>query len=258
MRPLTREDVERRLGDYVWYHVIELAPGLRTPGMAAYVPGQRKVLRALSQVGVEGKSVLDVGCRDGLYALEAERLGARRVVGIDNDLSQGAVELLLPWLDSKVEMRQLNLLDLPSAGLGRFDVVVFAGVLYHLRYPFSGLRNVANALEENGTLVVETAVFADANRDALLFCPIGSENPYEPSSVSFFNLKGLRDSLATLGLRVEREELEFNRRARFWARRKRIDRVVMTCRKEAALRDPDLVRYWEGAHSLHTRGAARR
>ena len=252
---MTREDVAKRLGDYLWYHVIEVAPGLRTPGMQAYVAGQEKVLRAMRRIDFKGKTVLDVGCRDGLYSLEAERLGARRVVGIDNDLSRGAVELLLPWLGSRIEMRQMNLLDLTPAALGTFDIVLFAGVLYHLRYPFWGLRNLAGVLEEGGTLVLETAVFADANRYALLHCPTGSENPYEPTSVSFFNLKGLRDSLATFGLRAEHEELEFKRQARFWARKLRIDRVVMTCRREASLRDPTLVRYWENVHSLHTRGA---
>ena len=251
---MRREEVERRLADYRWYHVMELAPGLRTPGMEAYVAGQQKVLRVMRQLDFKGKAVLDVGCRDGLYSLEAERLGARRVVGIDNDLSRGAVELLIPWFESRVEMRQMNLLELTPAALGVFDIVVFAGVLYHLRHPFAGLRNVADALHEHGTLVLETAVFADANRHALLYCPTGSDNPYEPTSVSFFNLRGLRDSLATFGLRTEYEELEFKRRARFWNRTKRIDRVVMTCRKERSLLDPQLSRYWEDVHTLHSRG----
>jgi SAM-dependent methyltransferase len=251
---MRREDVERRLGDYLWYHVIEVAPGLCTPGMEAYVAGQQKVLRAMRRLDFKGKTVLDVGCRDGLYSLEAERLGAQRVVGIDNDLSRGAVELLIPWLGSTIEMRQMNLLDLTSAEMGRFDIVLFAGVLYHLRYPFGGLRHVSDVLQEGGTLLLETAIFADANRHALLHCPTGDENPYEPTSVSFFNLKGLRDSLSTFGLRTDYEELEYKRRARFWDRGKRIDRVVMICRKQESLRVPDLVRYWEDVHSLHTRG----
>jgi len=248
------EDVEQRLANYVWYHVIEIAPGVHTPGDSAFVAGQRKVLRAMREIDFRGKRVLDIGCRDGLYSFEAERLGAASVVGIDNDLSRGAVELLIPLFRSCIEMRQLNLLDLTPTLLGTFDVVLFPGVLYHLRYPFSALRNVSGVLAEGGLLLLETAIFADTNRHALLYCPTGRENPYEPTSVTFFNLKGLRDSLSSLGLRPEREEVEFKRKARFWSRRKRIDRVVMTCRKQGSLRDPDLVRYWDGVHALHSRG----
>jgi tRNA (mo5U34)-methyltransferase len=43
---------------------------------------------------VRGKRVIDIGCRDGMFSFEAERMGAAEVTGIDNDLSTAAVEFL--------------------------------------------------------------------------------------------------------------------------------------------------------------------
>ena len=170
-------EIRRRLADYPWYHIIEIAEGLKTPGLEACVYGQQKVLRAIRNLDFRDKRVLDIGCRDGLYSFEAEKRGANRVVGIDNDLSRGAVELLIPSLRSRVEMHEMNVIDLTPAAFGSFDVVFFAGVLYHLRYPFYCLKKVSDVLKDGGTLVLETAVFADANRHALLYCPTGKENP---------------------------------------------------------------------------------
>jgi SAM-dependent methyltransferase len=250
------DEIRRQLGNYLWYHIIDIADGLKTPGLEVCVPGQQKVLRAIRDLDLRGKRVLDIGCRDGLFSFEAEKRGANRVVGIDNDLSRGAVELLIPSLRSRVEMREMNVIDLTTTAFGSFDVVFFVGVLYHLRYPFYGLKKVSDVLEDGGTLVLETAVFADVNRHALLYCPTGKENPYEPTSVTIFNLKGLTDSLLTLGLRVERQELEGNFAPDPADEMKLVDRVVMTCRKDLALQNPKLARYWDGLHTLHSQGPA--
>src|SRR3954451_12607597 len=93
--------VRARMGQYNWYHCIEVLPGVVTPGAEQHRPLQLPVLEALRGLPLAGKRVLDIGCRDGLFSLEAERLGASEVIGIDNDLSAGAVEFLLPLLGSR-------------------------------------------------------------------------------------------------------------------------------------------------------------
>ena len=65
--------------------------------------------------------MLDIGCRDGLFAFEAESMGASEVIGIDNDLSKAAVEFLIPFLKSKVTMYEMNLYDLKPETFGLFD-----------------------------------------------------------------------------------------------------------------------------------------
>lgn len=252
---MDKDEVARRIWDYNWYHVLDLGHGLHTPGMHVNVPSQEKVLEAIRRLDLKGKRVLDIGCRDGLFSFEAEKCGAAEIIGIDNDLSPGAVELAIPALGSKVQMKQVNLLDMTHEAFGRFDVILFAGVLYHLRYPFEGMRVVRDLLVDGGRVVIETGIFADANRHALLYCPIGDENPFDPTSVTFFNVKGLRDSLRSFGLVTEWERLQCAFPPDPTDAKKVIDRVCVVCRKDSIDVKPKVQQYWEGVHALHSTGA---
>jgi tRNA (mo5U34)-methyltransferase len=87
-----------------------------------------------------GKSVLDIGCNAGFYSFEMKRRGAAEVIGIDSDdryLEQArfaAAELG----HEGVEFRNLSVYDVAKLGR-RFDLVIFMGVLYHLRHPLLAL-----------------------------------------------------------------------------------------------------------------------
>lgn len=86
-----------------------------------------------------GKSVLDIGCNAGFYALEMKRRGAGRVLGVDSDeryLAQGRLAAEVEGVD--IEFRRLDVYDVGSLG-ERFDLVIFMGVLYHLRHPLLAL-----------------------------------------------------------------------------------------------------------------------
>jgi SAM-dependent methyltransferase len=218
-----------------------------------------KTLEALRALDLRGKRVLDVGCRDGLCCFEAEKLGATEVLGIDNDLSPGAVEFLIPTLKSGVRMYELNVYDLTPQHFGTFDVVVFSGVLYHLRYPFWGLKRVKDVLRDGGVLILETATLVDDNRHALLYCPVGKESPYEPTSCTFFNLKGLRDSLYSLGLVVRHVEALCG--CELVDTKDRdvplIERNTLVCTAAPHVLDAPVTSYWEGTHDINSaRGGA--
>lgn len=88
---------------------------------------------------LEGCSVLDVGCNAGFFALEMKRRNAGRVVGIDSDphyLRQARFAAEQAGLD--IELHQMSVYE-----VGRlqetFDLVIFMGVLYHLRHPLLAL-----------------------------------------------------------------------------------------------------------------------
>ena len=89
---------------------------------------------------LEGKSVLDIGCNAGFYSIEMKRRGAGRVLGIDSDeryLAQA--RLVSDTLGfSDIEYRQLSVYDVGALG-EKFDLVIFMGVLYHLRHPLLAL-----------------------------------------------------------------------------------------------------------------------
>jgi SAM-dependent methyltransferase len=253
------QTIRRQMAKYNFYHIIRLTDTLQTPGWETSVPVVGKTLEALRALDLRGKRVLDVGCRDGLCCFEAEKLGAAEVIGIDNDLSRGAVEFLIPFFQSRVRMVELNLYDLTPRHFGTFDVIIFSGVLYHLRYPFWGLKRLKDVLRDGGVLVLETATLVDDNRHALLYCPVGAEGPYEPTSCTFFNLKGLRDSLHSLGLEVRSvaalcgcELVDTKGLAT-----PLVERNTLVCTPARQLLDRPVTGYWEGTHDINSacRGA---
>jgi tRNA (mo5U34)-methyltransferase len=90
-----------------------------------------------------GKAVLDIGCNAGFYSLEMKRRGAERVVGIDTDeeyLVQGRFASEVRGLP--IEFRKMSVYEIAALG-ERFDVVLFMGVLYHLRHPLLALDLIA-------------------------------------------------------------------------------------------------------------------
>lgn len=86
-----------------------------------------------------GKTVLEIGCNAGFYAMEMKRRCAAQVIGIDHDetyLAQARFAAEIEGLD--IEFRRLSVYDVATLGQ-RFDVVFFTGVLYHLRHPLLAL-----------------------------------------------------------------------------------------------------------------------
>src|ERR1700757_4441868 len=105
-----------------WYHQIELRPGLRTPGLAD--PPARLGMLSLPD-DLSGRGVLDVGAWDGFFSFEAERRGARRVVAADShawrDRGKGGFEFARRALQSRVEDRDLDVMELAPETVGVFD-----------------------------------------------------------------------------------------------------------------------------------------
>lgn len=92
---------------------------------------------------LRGKSVLDIGCNAGFYSLEMRRRGADRVVAIDSDpryLEQARLAFEVAGAND-IEVRQLDVYDVGLLGES-FDVVLFLGVLYHLRHPLLALDRI--------------------------------------------------------------------------------------------------------------------
>src|SRR5690606_17761888 len=139
---LSREDIARRIAELgPWFHNLELA-GIRTAPdhfLGDYPAIKARQFWHLLAPALPGCTVLDIGCNAGFYALAAKRAGAARVVGIDSDpdyLAQARFAAEVSGLD--IEYRQLSVYDVAALG-ERFDVVLFLGVLYHLRHPLLAL-----------------------------------------------------------------------------------------------------------------------
>ncbi len=98
-----------------------------------------KKFRDAVPADLQGRSVLDIGCNAGFYSLEMRRRNAGRVLGIDSDeryLRQA--RFAAARLGADVEFRRMSVYEIARLG-ERFDLVIFMGVLYHLRHPLLAL-----------------------------------------------------------------------------------------------------------------------
>jgi tRNA (mo5U34)-methyltransferase len=218
---LERARERRRLRELVdsvpwWWHSIDLGQGIVTPGHKASAETMAAEFEALRLPDLRGQSVLDVGACDGYHAFECERHGAARVVALDHPMwvaertpdrvppgggppgepggpsgtarraapqpGRRAFELVREALGSRVEAVEADFMAADLDALGRFDVVLFLGVLYHLESPFAGLRRLARLTR--GLAVIETDAIVVGGHEGLALCEFfeGAERDQDPTN----------------------------------------------------------------------------
>lgn len=153
-----RQEVEQQQ----WYHTLELAPGVVTPGWF----DTRSVAETVQlPASLEGKRCLDIGTFDGFWAFEMERRGAREVIAIDlidpdrwdwppltpqraieaiGARKRGGLgfEVARRVLGSSVQRREISIYDLDPAEVGEFDFIYLGSLLIHLRDPVRAISRV--------------------------------------------------------------------------------------------------------------------
>lgn len=163
-----RPDLAQRIArNHDWYHTIELAPGVVTPGRVdtrsaiAYVP---------LPASLAGMRCLDVGTWDGFWAFEMERRGAAEVHALDvpdpyrwdwparariresYDGGKANLEAIKQAgngfpiaseaLGSSVQRHELTVYEISPELLGTFDFVFVGSILLHLRDPVGALERI--------------------------------------------------------------------------------------------------------------------
>jgi len=209
----SENDLIKKIEKYNWYHEIQLTSKLVTPGSIPAINELNRLIKEKIQKKIffKNKRVLDIGCREGLYSFLAEKAGASEIIGIDNDLSAAAIDFLIPFFQSKVKMYELNLYEFNSEKFGAFDVVIMLGVLYHLKFPFWGLKRACDAVANKGIIVISTAILdlPIIEEMELLYFPSATGGPFGYDSPSYFNKKCLCSAMQANGFRFL-ESYKFN------------------------------------------------
>lgn len=231
------EALKERVEGIVWHHAIDLGNGIVTPGragLAAQMP-----LDTLPDFS--GRSVLDIGAWDGYYSFVAERGGAKSVTALDHyawgvdfkarDVywnecrargvlpdhdrdttefwrpelpGQAGFKLAKEVLGSQVEPKLGDFMAVDLDELGVYDVVLYLGVLYHIKEPLTALERVRKVTSE--VAVIETeAVWLRGLEDTelLLFYP-GTELNHDYGNWYVPNEKALHGLCRAAGFsRVE-------------------------------------------------------
>ncbi len=167
-----------------WFHNLHLPDGAQTAPdhpLGDFPSFKWRQIGGALPADLSGQRALDVGCNAGFYSFELARRGAD-VLAIDHDphyLHQARWARERYELAGSVEFRELGVYDLAHLG-ETFDLVLFLGVLYHLRYPLLGLDLVAE--RTRGTLVLQT-----------LTMPGGAPRGEAPLDVGIDEREQLRD-----------------------------------------------------------------
>jgi tRNA (mo5U34)-methyltransferase len=209
---LSPDQLREYVGRMGWYHQIDLGSGVLTPGMKSVGDIDRE-WELFSLGDLAGRSVLDIGGIDGAYAFRAEQHGASPVAVLDHylwatdadryaaiyheQIDAGAVppaphesdawhpdttptrwrfDAARQALGSNVRAIPLDFSDCDLGAVGRWDVVLYLGVLYHMPDRVGALRRVA-AITQQQAIIETEAMFIRGYPEALWrFFPAGELN----------------------------------------------------------------------------------
>lgn len=159
-----------------WFHSIDFGGGLVSPGrFGADVPPNYTlygVFEFLHGLGLEGAKVVDVGTMDGIVAFIAKQAGAKQVIATDmarrETFEAGRARLGLD-IDYRVPVTALELPSMFAAEPA--DVLVMAGVLYHVLDPMAVMIACRQAVKRDGYAIVETMYLFDEGDARMSFSP---------------------------------------------------------------------------------------
>jgi tRNA (mo5U34)-methyltransferase len=175
--------IRRRVDEIRWWHAIDLGHGIVTPGED---DTPARLQRLGMPESLRGMTVLDAGAWDGFFSFEAEKRGAARVLATDSFCwggdgwgTKAGFELAREVLNSDVEDRDIDVLDLSPEKVGTFDVVLFLAVLFHMRHPLLALERLFSVTRR--LLIIETEIdMLFTERPAMAFFP-GREKEGDPT-----------------------------------------------------------------------------
>jgi tRNA (mo5U34)-methyltransferase len=139
---MTDDQIKERIDELGrWFHNMDLG-GVKTAPDHFLGDYPRYKWRQFADAlprDLRGLTVLDIGCNAGFYSIEMKRRGADRVLGLDTNegyLAQARFATEVCGVD--VELRQMSVFEVGRLE-EKFDIVLFMGVLYHLRHPLLAL-----------------------------------------------------------------------------------------------------------------------
>ena len=177
---LNREMIQRRVHELgPWFHNLDLG-GVKTAPehfLGDYPQVKWRAFAGSLPGDLSGKSVLDIGCNAGFYAIEMKRRGAARVLAIDHDdcyLAQARFAADVNGV--KIELAKLSIYDVAAIG-ERFDVVLCLGVLYHLRHPLLALDLIYEHVAK------DLLVFQTMQRGGDTVLTLENDYPFEEQAI---------------------------------------------------------------------------
>jgi tRNA (mo5U34)-methyltransferase len=212
------------LSEYNFHQNWEVEDGIFTGGV-------NDVNRILSGCNfpndLSGKRILDIGSFNGCFSFECERRGSSDVIAIGTQCpNMTGFNSLKKYLNSNVKYIQKSVYHVSPSDLGTFDIILFLGVIYHLRYPLLALDRIydlcseimfleSHVIDNNYYLRKKTTITQDLDCTPLLrFFDAFELNPKDSTSWFSPNILCLIELLKSSGFEANLEN-RWNDRAIF-------------------------------------------
>jgi tRNA (mo5U34)-methyltransferase len=180
MAKFSKTQIQRRVRELgPWFHNLNLGGVMTAPEhfLGDYPAVKWRGFAQAIPADLSGKTALDIGCNAGFYSIEMKRRGAARVVGVD--LSETYLEqarFASEVCGAEIEFRRMSVYEVEKLG-ERFDLVLFLGVLYHLRHPLLAL----DLLREH--VVADLMVFQSMLRGSPEVEPLEQDYPFQEEGI---------------------------------------------------------------------------
>lgn len=177
MSPVEIKERVRELGP--WFHNMNLGGVQTAPEhfLGDYPSIKFRHFASAIPHDLRGMSALDIGCNGGFYSLEMKRRGADRVVAIDSsDMYLEQARFAASVSGVEIEFRKLSVYKVQELQ-EQFDLVLFMGVLYHLRHPLLALDLLHEHVARN------LLVFQSMQRGSATITPLEDDYPFSEEGI---------------------------------------------------------------------------
>lgn len=176
-----------------WHQVVQITPDLSTAiygnecvgrKMIFHMKHSAKFIKEVYKENMANKTLLDCGCNAGGHLFGAARIGIKRGLGFDvRDLwinqANWLKENITIHKTNHLDFKVMNIFDIPESNIGKFDITMYSGLLYHVEDPFLSLKILAEVTNE---LIIVNTMFEkthdqDNDQDCLYFKSEGTKHP---------------------------------------------------------------------------------
>lgn len=180
VKTVSQEEVRLRISELgQWFHNLNIQGVQTAPDhfLGDYPSFKWRRFQHAIPADLSGKTVLDIGCNAGFYSIEMKRRGADRVVGIDSDPGYLAQARFAAQMSgAEIEFREMDVYSVQQLE-EKFDIVLFMGVLYHLRHPLLAL----DLLYEH--VAKDMLVFQSLTRGSTRICPVEKDYSFDDTDI---------------------------------------------------------------------------
>lgn len=151
---LSKEEIVNLINSKSWFHKFEIVKGVTTPGICHIYPGSW--VRKQFPEDITNQRFLEIGTWDGPYAFALEKRGAIVEATDIQDPEKTGFNVAKKILNSQINYTQISVYDIDKHfEKESFDIILFLGVYYHLKYPVLALEKLTKLLKNDGKLYFE-------------------------------------------------------------------------------------------------------